>query len=120
MNGNRSKGAWIWVAMVAISFASIARVQSGVENARAYADPVIKFFAAGSQADSDASVRAHHTNSLSRTGAYGVDLSPLVVFVGLVAPLTLQSSPTGVGLMRTSAAPLLSEFLQRPPPHSLA
>ena len=38
MNGNRSKGAWIWVAMVAISFASFARVQSGVENARAYAD----------------------------------------------------------------------------------
>jgi len=23
MNGNRSKGAWIWVAMVAISFASL-------------------------------------------------------------------------------------------------
>ena len=43
MTGNRSKGAWIWVAMAAISFASLARVQSGVENARAYADPVIKF-----------------------------------------------------------------------------
>ena len=49
MSGNRSKGAWIWVAMVAISFASLARVQSGVENARAYADPVIKFLAAGTR-----------------------------------------------------------------------
>jgi hypothetical protein len=120
MNGNRSKGAWIWVAMVAISFASFARVQSGVENARAYAGPVIKFFAAGNQADSDASVRAHDANSLSRAGAYGIDLNPLVVFVGLVAPLTLQSPPAELRLKRTPAAPFLSEFFQRPPPHSLA
>lgn len=120
MNGNRSKGAWVWVAMVAISFASFTRVQTGVENARAYADPVIKFFAAGNQADSDASVRAHHANSLSRAGAYGVDLNPLVVFVGLVAPLTLQSAPAGLCLKRTPDAPLLLAFLQRPPPLSLA
>ncbi len=120
MNGNRSKGAWIWVAMVAISFASFARVQSGVENARAYANPVIKFFAAGNQADSEASVRAHHKNSISRAGAYGIDLSPLVVFVGLVAPLTLQSAPAGLYLKRIPAAPFLAEFLPRPPPLSLA
>ncbi len=120
MNGNRSKGAWIWVAMVAISFASFARVQSGVENARAYAHPVIKFFAAGNQADSDASVRAHSAKSLSRAGAYGIDLNPLVVFVGLVAPLTLQSAPAGLCLKRTLAAPSHPALFQRPPPFSLA
>ena len=120
MNGNRSKGAWIWVAMVAISFASFARVQSGVENARAYAGPVIKFFAAGNQADSDESVRAQAANSLSRAGAYGIDLNPLVVFVGLIAPLTLQFAPAGLCLKRTPAASFLATFLQRPPPLSLA
>lgn len=121
MNGNRSKGAWIWVAMVAISFASLARVQSGVENARAYADPVIKFFAAGNQADSDVSIRAHHVDSLSRAGVYGIDLNLLAVFfVGLVAPFTLQSAPAGLCLKRAPAAQPLSALFQRPPPFPLA
>jgi hypothetical protein len=117
MNGNRSKGAWILVAMVAISFASFARVQSGVENARAYADPVIKFFAAGNQVDLDSSVRAH---SLSRAVAYGIDFDLLGVFVGLVAPDMQQSAPSGLCLKRSPAAPALSDLLQRPPPISLA
>jgi hypothetical protein len=121
MNGNRQKGAWIWVAMVAIGFASLARVQSGVENARAYADPVIKLFAAGAQADSDASVRAHHASSLTRAGAYGIDLNLLAVFfVGLVAPLTFQSVPAGSCIKRTPAGPFFSALFQRPPPFSLA
>ncbi len=120
MNGNRSRGAWIWVAMVAISFASFARVQNGVENARAYADPVVKFFAAAQQADADASVRANHSKSLSRAGAYGADLNLLVVFVGLVAPLALQSAPAGLCLTRAVAAPSLPALFQRPPPISLA
>jgi len=120
MSGNRQKGAWIWVAMVAISFASIARVQTGVESARAYADPVMKFFAAGNQADSDASVRVHRANSHSRGGAYGVELNLLVVFVGVIAPVMQQSAPTGLSLKRPPAAPALSALLQRPPPTSFA
>ena len=120
MSGNRSKGAWIWVAMVAISFASFARVQSGVENARTYADPVIKFFAAGNQVDSSVSVGAHHANSRSRAGAYGIDLNLMVVFVGLVVPFTLQFAQAGACLKWTPSAPLLAALLQRPPPFSLA
>jgi hypothetical protein len=120
MNGNRSKGAWIWVAMVAISFASYARVQSGVENARTYADPVIKFFAAANQADSSVSVSAHHAKSHVRTGAYGADLNLLVVFVGLVVPFTLQFAPVRAALKRTPSVPFLAALLQRPPPLSLA
>jgi hypothetical protein len=119
MNGYRSKGAWIWVAMVAISFASFARVQSGVENARAYADPVIRFFAAAHQADAEASVRTHGADSLSRAGAYGIDLN-LAVFVGLVAPFTVLSAPAGLCLKRAAAAPSLSALFQRPPPFSVA
>lgn len=120
MNRNRSKGAWIWVAMVAISFASFARVQSGVENARAYADPVVKFFAAAHQADAEASVRTHRADSLSRAGAYGADLNLLVVFVGLVAALTLRSAPAGIRVKRAPAAPSLPALFQRPPPFLLA
>jgi hypothetical protein len=120
MNGNRSKGAWIWVAMVAISFASFARVQSGVENARAYADPMVKFLAAAHQADAEASVRTHRADSLLRAGSYGIDLNLLVVFVGLVAPLALQSAPTGLCLKQTPSASSLSVLFQRPPPSSLA
>lgn len=120
MNGNRSKGAWIWVAMVAISFASFARVQSGVENARAYADPVVKFFAAAHQADAEASVRTHRADSLSRAGAYGIDLNLLVIFVGLVAPLALQSVMAGFCVKRAAATPFLPALFQRPPPFLLA
>lgn len=120
MNGNRQKGAWIWVAMVAIGFASLASVQSGVEHARAYAHPVIRFFAAGTQADSDALVSAHHENSLSRAGAYGIDLNLLAVFfVGLVAPLGAESVPVGSYFKRTPGV-LLSALFQRPPPFSRA
>jgi len=118
MTGNRSKGAWIWVAMVAIGFASFARIQTGVDNARTYADPVIKFFAAGNQADSNVSVGAHRASSRAHAGAYGIDL--LVVFVGLVAPLALQSAPVGVSRKRTPTAQFLPALLQRPPPFSLA
>jgi hypothetical protein len=121
MNGNRQKGAWIWVAMVAISFASVARVQSGVENARVYADPVIKFFAAANQVDLDASARPHHANAFSRAGAYGIDHDLLATFfVGVVAPLTLHSAPSGLCLRRTPNAPALPALFQRPPPFSLA
>jgi len=118
MTGNRSKGAWIWVAMVAIGFASFARIQTGVDNARTYADPVIKFFAAGNQADSNVSVGAHRASSRAHAGAYGIDL--LVVFVGLVAPLALESAPTGLCLKQTPAASSLPVLFQRPPPSSLA
>jgi len=120
MNGNRSKGTWVWVTMVAISFASLARVQSGVDNARAYADPVIKFFAVGSQTESDASVRSDHASSRLRAGSYGIDLNLLAVFfVGLVAPLALEQAPGGLCLKRTPAAPLHPALFQRPPPFSL-
>lgn len=120
MSGNRQKGAWIWVAMVAIGFASLASVQSGVENARAYANPVIRFFAAGTQPDSDALVSAHHDNSLSRAGAYGIGVNLLAVFfVGLVVPLVVESAPVGSYLKRNASA-LLPALFQRPPPFPLA
>jgi hypothetical protein len=119
MMANRRKGAWIWVAMAAISFASLARVQSGVENARHYADPVIKFFAAAQLADADASVRAHRATSRARAGATGINLLA-VFFVGLVAPLVLESFLARFFLQHPPCAPVLANLFQRPPPAFLA
>lgn len=117
MTRNRSNGAWIWVAMAAISLASLARVQSGVENARTYADPVIKFFAAAHQADTDASARLKSATSKSQTGASGIAVDLLAVFfVGLVAPLVLQSLRDILCLERVPALPLYRNLFQRPPP----
>lgn len=121
MTGSRSKGAWILVAMAAISFASLARVQSGVENARTYADPVIKFFVAAHQADADASVRSHRPNPRTQTSTIGIGLDLLAVFfVGLVAPLALKALREFSNLQCRPAAPHVAYLFQRPPPSSVA
>jgi hypothetical protein len=121
MTGSRSKGAWIWVAMAAISLASLARVQSGVENARAYADPVIKFIAAAQHADSEAVAHANRVTSMARGANSGVGVDLLAVFfVGLLAPLVLESFRAHFCLRRVPAPPFLTDLLQRPPPVFLA
>jgi hypothetical protein len=121
MTGNRSKGAWIWVAMAAISLASLARVQSGVENARAYADPVIKFIAAAQHADSEALARANRPISRSQDGTSGIGFNLLAVFfVGLLAPLALETFRAYFRLQRVPAPPSLTDLYQRPPPVLLA
>ncbi len=117
MTGNRSKDAWIWVAIAAISLASLARVQSGVENARAYADPVIKFIAAAQHADSDALAHANRPISRSQDGASGIGFNLLAVcFVGLLAPLVLESFRAYFRRQRVPAPPFLVDLFQRPPP----
>lgn len=117
MTGNRSKGACIWLALAAISFASFARVQSGVEQARAYADPVIKFFAAGPQTDSDASAKAQRAASPQLAVGFNLGLNLLpIFFVGLVAPLVLETFRTCHFQHCAAARPYSSTLFQRPPP----
>lgn len=117
----RSKGAWIWVAMAAISFASLARVQSGVENARNYAGPVMKFFAAAHQTDAEFSPRAHRTAPRAQTSTVGIGLNLMTVFfVGLVVPLALQGFRTASNEQHPPAAPHIAYLLQRPPPFFVA
>jgi hypothetical protein len=121
MTVNRSRGAWIWVAVAAITLASIARAESGIENARAYAAPVIKFFAASQLAEPGASTAAHRVSSSSRIVASGMVLELLpVFFVGLVAPLSLLSVRPAHCLGRALAAPDLPGLFERPPPILLA
>src|ERR1700728_1342373 len=117
MSGNRPKSAWIWVAVAAISLASLARAQSGIETARAYANPLIAFFAGNQLADSSASTSAHRAASPSTGGDVGMDLDLLpVVFVGLVSPLSLLCSRSILCLGRALPAPVLPGLFQRPPP----
>ena len=103
--------------MAAISFASLARVQSGVENARTYASPVIKFFAAAHQAETDASVRSHRVVSRTQTITTGVGLDLLAIcFVGLVVPLAVKSFPISPCRQCSNSSPNLADLFQRPPP----
>src|SRR5215475_6730395 len=104
MSGNRPKSAppnrtWVWVAIAAITFASIARAQSGIEHARAYATPVIKFLVAGQLADSGAPSSAHRAVAPSQTGSTTLALGLLAVFfVGLIAPFSLRSVRTAFAI----------------------
>jgi hypothetical protein len=121
MTKNRTKGAWIWVAMAAISLSSFARVQSGVENARSYADPVMKFIAAAQHADADALAQASRANARSQAGNSGLGINLLAVFfVGLLAPLALESYRALLGRQRVLVPPFRTDLFQRPPPIFLA
>ncbi len=114
---NRSKGAWIWVAVAAITLASLARAQSGIENARAYAAPVIRFLAGTPMMESGASASVRHTAPPSRGNVLGAALNLLpVFFIGLVAPLGVLTALSVLPLDRVFPAPGLLADFQRPPP----
>jgi hypothetical protein len=120
MLANRSKDAWILVAIAAITLASLARAQAGVENAKAYASPVIKFFAGSPLTDT--AVSKSTDRNVSHASNYlgtALDLLP-VLFVGLVSPLDLQSVRSLHAMGRALPAPDLSVLFQRPPPVLLA
>ena len=121
MTGNRQKGAWIWVAVAAISLASIARAQSGIETARAYATPLMAFIAAHQDSESSALASAHRASSPSQGGDRGMGLGLLpVFFVGLISPLSLLSSRSALSLGRAFPMPALTVLFQRPPPNFLS
>jgi hypothetical protein len=121
MTVNRPKGAWVWVAVAAITLASLARAQSGFEYARAYATPVIKLLAASQLADPTAASPTHRAASTSRTGSsmLTLELFP-VFFVGLIAPFSLLSARAALCIGSVLRAPNLANLFQRPPPFRLA
>lgn len=115
--GNRSRDAWIWVTVAAITIASLARAQSGIENARAYANPFIGLFSDGHLAESGASAAAHRSLSSTHAENSGIVLNLLpVFFVGLVSPLSLLFAGSAHCLRRALPAPDLAGRFQRPPP----
>ena len=127
MKLTRHRSAWIWVAIAAIAVSTLARAQAGVQSATAYTHPVLEFLAshsnaAGHAASSDARLFGHRSDRQTRAalsdGANpGVWTAMLpVLFVGLVAPLSLVSPKFALSLGRTPSAPALPFSFQRPPP----
>jgi hypothetical protein len=121
MTGNRSRDAWIWVTVAAITLASLARAQSGIENARSYANPFIAFLSDGHLAESGTSAAAHRSTPSSHSVSSGTVFNLLpVYFVGLVSPLSMLFAGSGACLRRALPAPDLTGRFQRPPPFLLS
>lgn len=126
MTGNRNRSAWMWVAIAAVAFASVARAEDGLQSAKAYAHPVLEFLAR-SQAQQaitgpGASRFAQRGSSrpmraIFRDAGSGSWVAMLpVFFIGLIAPPALLSTPSTHSLGCGFAEPLLPASFQRPPP----
>jgi hypothetical protein len=125
VTGTRNKHAWIWVAIAAISFASLSRAEAGLDSARAYSNPVLHFLVKSQSASAAARTgmaRSAQRGSMrgiasifrdARTGAWVAFLP--VCFVGLIA-----FSVFAAGAVRVRqplfAVPQLASLFQRPPP----
>ena len=119
----------MWLAVAAMAVVSLARVEAGVENAAVYTNPVLQFLSGQQSAATaaptgapqfvfhgssrKASVFIHNAGS----GAW-MAVFP-VLFVGLVAPLSLISPRSFVSLGRRPSVPALPASFQRPPPSLL-
>lgn len=126
MNGTRNGSAWIWVAIAAVAFASVARAEAGLQSAKAYAHPVLEFLAKNqsqypiarpgvSRFAQLASRRRVH--SVSRDTGVGEWMAILpVLFIGLVSPLTLLETGSIRWLGGVPSSPLVPASFQRPPP----
>ena len=115
----------MWLAVAAIAVVSVTRVEAG-ENA-VYTNPVLALLS-GQQNVANLTagggpqiVKAGSTGKVSgvylhdaASGAWTAMLP--VLFVGLMAPLTLISLRSMFSLGRTPASPALPCLFQRPPP----
>lgn len=114
----------MWLAIAAMAVVSLARVQAGVESPTVYTNPVLAFLAGQqdqatvSAAGSPQIVRARNGSGVylhdAASGAW-TSILP-VLFIGLVAPLSLISARSILSLGRTPASPESPERFQRPPP----
>jgi len=123
MARNRQKQAWIWLAVAAITVATLARAQSGLPRTAALTNPVLAFLSAHAQGDpSSATVWNHRPGSArAQRAAHGVSSDAWAVllpvfFIGLISPLNLLSPRALLSLGRTASAPALPFLFQRPPP----
>ena len=41
-NKTRNRNAWMWVAIAAVAFTSVARAETGLQSAKGYAHPVLR------------------------------------------------------------------------------
>ena len=126
MTETQRRNAWIWVTVAAIALASLARAQAEIQNARAYAHPMLEFLAGNQTAEPMIRVgvprlqsgREHHATAWLWSNAHsgaGAAMLP-IHFVGLISPLNLLSSSSDFCASRPPAEPILPCSFQRPPP----
>ncbi len=126
MTANRRRSAptraWIWLAVAALAVACASRAQAGIESAAAYTHPVLQFLAGHPASQSvDATPRPQHSARLRDAQSGGAWQAVLpVLFIGLMAPLSLVAPRTALGLGRPPAPPAQPSLFQRPPPSLLA
>jgi hypothetical protein len=124
MTGTRNRSAWIWVAIAAITLASASRAEASLQNAKAYAHPVLAFLAKSQSPIANPAVprfvqrgSGRPISSMFRETGSGTWTAILpVFFIGLVSPLNLLSAASIRCLGRAPAAPFLPASFQRPPP----
>jgi hypothetical protein len=103
--------------MVAITLVTVARAQSGIEHARAYAAPVTGLFSGSQLADSGVSASLRRPVASLQSGISGMALCLLpVIFIGLIAPLNLLTLRSFLSVECELRAPGLPHLFQRPPP----
>lgn len=126
MSRSLNKNAWMWVAIAAVAFTSVAHAEAGLQSAKAYTHPVLEFLAR-SQSQNPAAFSgglrfAHRgsrrqANSMLSSDGSGLLFAMLpVFFIGLVSPLSLASATSIRCLSPALAVPLLPALFQRPPP----
>lgn len=120
----RNRTAWMWVAIAAVAFTSVARAETGLQSAKGYVHPVLEFLARSQGQNSVAHsgvlrftplASRRQANSLLRKAGSGTLIAMLpVMFIGLVSPLSVLSFASIQSGPRAGA--LLSALFQRPPP----
>src|ERR1700733_10866503 len=102
MSRSLNKNAWMWVAIAAVAFTSVAHAEAGLQGAKTYAHPVLEFLARSqsqNHAELSGVLRFSHrgsrrqANSMLRSDGSGFLFAMLpVFFIGLVSPLALVSA----------------------------
>jgi len=126
MTGNRNKTAWIWLTVAAMTAMTFARAQAGGPSTAPDDDSVFAFLSGHSMggafgAQSSPTTREYRSDRRLRTSTPGIGTGAWmavvpILFVGLIAPLSLISPGAVLSLGRACSAPALPFLFQRPPP----
>ena len=122
----RNRSTWMWVAIAAVAFTSVAHAEAGSRSAKSYGRPVFEFLARSQSQNSAALsgvLRFAHLGSrrqadsrLRITGSRTLIAMLPVLFIGLVSPLDRASAASIRCLDWAPPVPPLPALFQRPPP----
>ena len=123
MTGNRQNRTWVWLAVAAIAAVSLAPGKTGLSAVKSLPSPVLAFLSGHPMSATPAAARLPGIRVQAAGRQFGV--SPqgnggsvwlavmAVLFVGLVAPLSLVPA---LAPPRPGRSPGFEPLFQRPPP----